>query len=160
MTKSLVTEKTDKDDSGSLMINEAWSPRRFFDWLSWPGFGPRFEAMGFFDEHFMRTEEFETDDAFVVRAEIPGLDPERDVDVHVDGHTLHIEAHRKEEHEAEEQGRYRSEFRYGQYVRTLTVPDGVHADDVKATYKNGILEVRMPRDHDKAVPTKVPVQQV
>jgi HSP20 family protein len=160
MDKNVKASKDESTEKSEVVHSDWPSPRRFFDWLGWPAFGDRFESFGFFDEHMLRTEEVETDDAYVVRAEMPGLDPDKDVDVHVSDHTLHIEATRKEEKEVDEKGRYRTEFRYGHFVRRLTLPAGVGRDDVKATYKDGILEVRLPLDREHKAVTQVPIQHV
>lgn len=93
----------------------------------------------------MHLEEFREDGTFVVRAELPGIDPDRDVEITVAGGTLCIRAERREKHEARGDGDfYRSEFRYGQFTRTLPLPGGVGAEDVAADYTDGILEVRLP----------------
>jgi HSP20 family protein len=111
-------------------------------------------------ESQLRLEEFREGHELVVRAEMPGLDPDKDVDIHVSDHTLRIRAERKQETKAEHKEGYRSEFRYGSFVRTLSLPSGATDQDVKATYKDGILEVRIPVDTAKTEATKVPVQRV
>jgi len=154
----MTIDTTDKPETTDLARSEPM-PRRLLDWLSWPAFAERLESLGLFDEHFMRTEELERDGVYTIRAEMPGLDPDKDVDVHVTDNVLHIEATRSdEEKHDEDKGRYRSEFRYGHYVRDLVLPSGVRREDVSATYKDGILEVRMPLDTEHASPTKVTVQ--
>ena len=107
----------------------------------------------------MRVEEFEEDDALVVRAEMPGLDPEKDVEIDVTDETLRIRAERRQETRVEEKGGYRSEFRYGSFSRTLPLPAGSSRDDVMASYKDGILEVRVPIDRAKVETRKIPVQR-
>ncbi len=106
------------------------------------------------DRTSVRVEEFRKNGTLVVRAELAGLDPEKDVDVSVHGDTLHIEAERHEEETEEERDYLRREFRYGAFVRDLTLPKGVTAKDVKANYHNGILEVEVP------VPPETPMQKV
>ncbi len=111
---------------------------------------------------WLRVEEFRQNGDLVVRAEIPGMDPDKDVEVAVDDSTLCISARREEKSEQgeREKGTYHSEFRYGQFSRTLTLPKGVAADQVTATCKNGVLEVRVPWPTDEATaPTKVKVSQ-
>ena len=104
----------------------------------------------------MRVEEFEEDGTLVVRAEMPGLDPEKDVDVSVTDHVLRIRAERREEHKSEDKKSFRSEFRYGSFARTITLPAGASEDDVKATYTDGILEVRVPIDSTDAGAKRIP----
>jgi HSP20 family protein len=159
--RTMTMTKSDKLDTVEKVEvrEDALHPRRFFDRFGWPTFWPRLESLGLFDEPFVRVEEFEDDHDFVVRAEVPGIDPDKDLDIHVSDHTLHIEAEREETKEFKETGRYRSEFRYGNYTRTVPLPAAAHGDDVKATYKDGILEVRMPVDR-RAATTKVPVQHL
>ena len=63
---------------------------------------------------------------------------------------MRIKAHREERQEEKEKGGYRTEFRYGSFSRTLRLPEGATADDVKATYTDGVLEVRVPIPEQKA----------
>ena len=107
-----------------------------------------------------RVEEFTEGDLVVVRAEMPGIDPDKDVQITVSDHTLHLRAERRQESETEEKGGYRSEFHYGSFARTLTLPVGATDKDVKATYKDGILEVRIPLDRKEAEARKVAVERV
>ena len=69
-------------------------------------------------------------------------------------------AERRQESKTEEKGGYRSEFHYGNFVRTLPLPVGASDKDVKATYKDGILEVRIPVDRKEAEAKKVPIERV
>lgn len=107
------------------------------------------------EEHTMRVEEFVESGQHVVRAELPGIDPEKDVDISMSSGMLHIRAERREESKTERRG-YRSEFRYGAFSRTLALPADATEKDVKATYHDGILEVRVPMA-EKGATTKVPV---
>lgn len=129
----------------------------------WPGFGwPEFwrrwtdwsqESAG-----WLRTEEFRDRDTLVVRAEIPGLDPEKDIDVSVASGIVTIRARREEKAEHKNKRAYRSEFHYGEFVREFPLPEGSTSEDIKATYSDGILEVRVPAPEDKQESaTKVPV---
>lgn len=93
----------------------------------------------------IRVEERRDKDAIVVRAEIPGVDPEHDIELTVADGTLHLEAERREEKEEKDKAGYtRRELRYGTFSRSLPLPAGVTEADVSATYKDGILEVRIP----------------
>lgn len=89
-------------------------------------------------------EQFLDGNALVVRAEVPGLDPEKDVDVSVAGGMLHIKAEREEKTEHKSKSGYRSEFRYGSFSRSVPLPPGAREEDVTASYKDGVLEVRAP----------------
>ena len=107
----------------------------------------------------LRVEEFVDGDDVVVRAEMPGIDPEKDVEITVSDHTLHLRAERRQESKSDEKDGFQSEFYYGSFVRTVRLPVGATEKDVKATYKDGILEVRIPVDRKKAESNKIPVQR-
>ncbi|HEX6869604.1 MAG TPA: Hsp20/alpha crystallin family protein [Micromonosporaceae bacterium] len=85
----------------------------------------------------IRIEQLVEADKFMVRAELPGVNPEKDVDVSVVNGMLSIRAERTEE----KRDRTHSEFHYGQLVRTLPLPAGAREDTAHATYTNGILEI-------------------
>lgn len=92
----------------------------------------------------IRVEEVVDGNTLVVRAELPGIDPEKDVEITVIDGTLRIKAERQEKTEQKEKSSYRSEFRYGSFVRKLALPEGVRQEDITASYKDGVLEVRSP----------------
>lgn len=91
-----------------------------------------------------RVEELVDGNTLVVRAELPGIDPDKDVDVTVTDGVLSTKAERQEKKEHKDKDSYRSEFRYGSFVRRLPLPRDVHQGDVTASYKDGVLEVRAP----------------
>jgi HSP20 family protein len=92
----------------------------------------------------IRVEQFVDGNTLVVRAEVPGIDPEKDVDVSVADGMLHIKAEREEKSEQKSKNGYRSEFRYGSFTRTIALPPGAREEDITASYKDGVLEVRAP----------------
>jgi HSP20 family protein len=111
-------------------------------------------------EGWMKVEEVQEDGTLVVWAELPGLDPDKDVDVSVSDGVLHISAKREERNEKKDKGSYRSEFRYGEFSRDLALPTGVDPGKVDAKYKDGILEVRVPWQGEKqAKSTKVQISR-
>lgn len=113
--------------------------------LEWPTRWLRWIPTDLEPERWMRIEERHEDGTLVVRAELPGVDPDRDVDVTVSDGVLHLTARREER--KEERGRgggVRSEFRYGELHRDLPLPAGVDEGAVKASYRDGILEVQVP----------------
>jgi len=128
--------------------------------IDWPAFGfpDRWRRLLDFegDEAWIRTEEFHDGDTLVVRAELPGSDPQKDIEITVSSGVVHIRAHREQKEEHREDGAYRSEFRYGNFSRDIALPRGAAADDVRASYANGILEVRVPCP-EQAEPTPVKV---
>jgi len=95
-------------------------------------------------EKFIPVEEFDEDGSLVIRAELPGIDPDKDVDLTVSDGMLLIKAERRESERTEDKGYVRREMRYGSFARTLPLPDGADESDVSASYKDGILEVRVP----------------
>lgn len=109
-------------------------------------------------EGWLRVEEERHDGMLFIRAEIPGIDPEKDLDVSVSDHTLRISAKREEHTEDKKKDAYRSEFRYGEFQRSVPLPAVVDRDSVKAAYKDGILEVTLPwpAEHEPGS-TKVPI---
>ena len=112
------------------------------------------------DRGFIRVEEIHEDETLVVRAELPGVDPDKDIDVSVSDGILHIGATRSEREEEEKEKAYRSEFRYGSFQRDLTLPQGVDGKSVTAQYKDGILEVRVPWPASRsASPEKVAISR-
>ena len=92
----------------------------------------------------IRVEEFVDGTTQVVRAEMPGIDPEKDVDVSVANGELHIRAQREEKSEEMSKNGYRSEFRYGSFTRDIPLPESIKDDDITASDHDGVLEVRAP----------------
>lgn len=78
-----------------------------------------------------------------VKADLPGVDP-KDVSISVTGNQLTITGERKHEEKKEEKDYFYQEVQYGKFARTLTLPEGVDADKVKANYKDGVLQITMP----------------
>lgn len=77
----------------------------------------------------------------VVRVELPGIDPEKDVKVTLREGMLDVKGERKHEKEIKEEGYYRKESSYGAFERRIPVPATVKESDIKADYKDGVLEV-------------------
>ena len=107
----------------------------------------------------VRVEEFLDGDTYVIRAEMPGLEPNKDIVLSVHDGVLHLNAERREHSEEERPDGFRSEFRYGRMSRDLRLPQGASEADVTATYKDGILEVRLPAPPEAPAPatTKIPI---
>jgi HSP20 family protein len=103
----------------------------FTDFPSWTGLRPLLES------RLIRLEDEVEDGHYVVRAEIPGVDPAKDVDITVRHGTLTIKAERTEKKET----KGRSEFSYGSFTRSITLPPGADEEDITATYDKGILTV-------------------
>jgi HSP20 family protein len=97
----------------------------------------------------------ETEDSFVLRADLPGLS-ESDVSIEVEDNVLTVSGERKAEHEDRKAGYYRVERSYGSFRRSLTLPEGVDAEAVKATFDKGVLEVTVPKPEQQS-PRKVQI---
>ena len=89
-----------------------------------------------------RTETVQKGDQFIVRAELPGLKKD-DVQVDLGENALTIRGERREEHHEERQGYFHSEREYGQFYRTIPLPEGVIAESARASFRNGVLEITM-----------------
>lgn len=110
--------------------------------------------------NLMRVEEYLEDGTCVIRAELPGVDPEKDVEISVVNGVLHLRAERQERSEEERPEGYRSEFHYGRIERSIRLPEGTTEEDIKASYKDGILEVRAPAPTSvEAAARKIPIQR-
>ncbi len=120
------------------------------DWLESPWTGPP----PFLAGQVFRLEEAIRDNRYVIRAELPGLDPENDIEVTVDGRILTIRAERRQQ----DNGPYRSEFRYGSLTRAVRLPASVDATDITARYDNGVLEVSVPAREVRPKGTRIPVE--
>lgn len=103
----------------------------------------------------IRADEFIEDGTVVMRVEMAGIDPEKDVHISLDGDMLHVSAERREEDETMERNYMRRELRYGSFRRDLLVPTGTSQADVKASYKDGILEIKVPTTKDTPPPPEV-----
>ena len=97
----------------------------------------------------------ETDEQYVLRADLPGLS-EDDVNVELDDNVLTISGERKSEHEQRNEGFYRVERASGSFRRSLTLPEGVDADAIQASFDSGVLEVRIPKP-EQTKPRKVQI---
>jgi HSP20 family protein len=94
-------------------------------------------------------EVFHRNSELVIRADLPGLNKEN-VNVDVTDGQVTIEGERQRQHEEEREGAYRSERSYGRFSRTIALPEGVIADQAKATFSNGVLEITMPAPPEQA----------
>jgi HSP20 family protein len=90
----------------------------------------------------------ETADEFVLRADLPGL-AENDVNIEVEENVLTISGERKAEHEHRSEGYYRVERAAGAFSRSLTLPEGIDPDSVRASFERGVLEVRIPKPEER-----------
>ena len=121
------------------------------DWLESPWKAP----LPFTAAQTFRVEEVAQDSRYVIRAELPGLDPETDIEVTVDGRVLTIYAERRQE----DKEPYRSEFRYGSVTRSVRLPAKVDATDVSARYEKGVLEVSVPVREVKPEGSRIAIEK-
>jgi HSP20 family protein len=140
-----------------------WSP--FRDVM-----GIRDEMDRMFDNFFTRSGErgafdtpwtpivdiYETQDSVIIDAELPGM-KQSDIEVNVTDNTLTIKGEKKQEKETKEENFYRVERVYGLFSRTFTLPVGVHADKIKATYKDGVLKITLPKA-EEVKPKLIPIE--
>ena len=87
---------------------------------------------------------YEHKDDLVGKAEIPGLSKD-EIDISLEGTTLTIKGEKKKETEVKEENYYRSERKFGAFYRTVELPTDVKTDKVNATFKDGVLEIRLPK---------------
>jgi len=88
---------------------------------------------------------YETEENVVLKAAVPGVKPE-ELDVSITGDVLTIKGEYKEEPEPEKGRNYiRQERRYGSFCRQLTLPTAVDANNVNATFENGVLTLELPK---------------
>lgn len=98
-------------------------------------------------EGYPTLDMFETKDEIVIRADLPGM-KQSDIDVSVSNNTLLIQGERKEEKETKEENYYKRERRYGAFKRSMPLPPGVKMEQIKASYRDGVLEVRFPKPEE------------
>ena len=96
-----------------------------------------------------------TDEDYVLRADLPGLS-EEDVNIELDENVLTISGERKSEREERKEGYYRVERASGSFSRSLTLPEGVDAEAIRASFENGVLEVHVPKPEQRK-PRKVAI---
>ncbi|HLH77856.1 MAG TPA: Hsp20/alpha crystallin family protein [Candidatus Binataceae bacterium] len=101
-------------------------------------------------------ESFVENDKMVIRADLPGIDP-KDVEVSVTGNTLTLRGSRESRQEDKERDFLHREISYGSFERSLTLPNGIKTEDIKANYHNGVLELTVPMPKE-LTSRKVPIQ--
>jgi HSP20 family protein len=123
-----------KADEMSTLLRR--DPRTMFpDLIEW--FEEPFLTLRPYLAQAIRIEDFVEGDRYTVRAELAGIDPEKDVEITVGSGYLTIRAERHDKTE----GKHRTEFRYGSFSRSLPLPANANLDDVTATYDHGILTI-------------------
>jgi len=95
----------------------------------------------------------ESDKSYEITAEMPGID-EKNIEVSLANGGITIKGEKKEETEEKKKDYYVSERRYGSFERYFALPDGVDADKIQATFKNGVLKVTLPKTAEAQQPAK------
>lgn len=113
-----------------------WLQPAHWRFPGWP------EGLSPFEGHLPKVDLVSRDKEYVVRAELPGVD-KKDLDVSMTDHTVTIRATTHHEDEKEEGEYYRKEMSHGEFQRTIPLPEEIETDKVKATFKNGMLELRI-----------------
>ncbi len=140
------------------MALELWKERNIWD--PFEDFRKEMESVldrftRFYPREFTRGEEFapmtdvyETDDALVVKADLPGL-TKKDVKVRVRGNNLEISGEKKSEKEEKKRNYHISERYYGKFYRSFALPDYVDTSKISAGFKDGVLEVSIPKKEEE-----------
>lgn len=123
------------------MFEDLWGRRMRPLWPErwWPRFGVEMSAPA--------VDVYEDKDEIVAKAELPGVEKDN-IEVSVSNHFLTIKGEKKKEEEVKEEDYYRAERSYGAFVRTLELPTDIQTDKIKAAFKNGVLEIRMPKTEE------------
>jgi HSP20 family protein len=98
---------------------------------------------------------YETGDSLVLKAELPGINPD-EVEIRVEDNTLYLKGERKFEKEVKEENLHRVERSYGTFTRSFALPNTIDADKVKAEYENCILTLTMPK-REEAKPRTIKI---
>ena len=120
--------------------------RMFDDFLTRSPFGRSFER----GEWMPAIDMSETDKEISVHTEIPGMDA-KDIDISLNGRVLTIKGEKKQEQEEKEKNYHRIERRYGSFSRSFELPADVDANNVNATYENGVLALSLPKTKEQSV---------
>lgn len=113
---------------------------RPFRW-DWPSWG---EPMSLLENRLPRVDIIDRDDEIVLRAEMPGVE-KKDLDVSLTDNTVTIKGRTYQEQREEQGNYYRSEMSRGAFARTVTLPGDVEGAKAKATFKDGVLELSLPK---------------
>lgn len=104
--------------------------------------------------HGIRVEDHLEDGTYTLRAELPGVDPAKDVEITVTEGVLTLRAERTEETTE----KHRTEFRYGTFTRSVRLPAGARGEEATASYKDGVLTITVPVPEEKTGTRTIPVR--
>jgi HSP20 family protein len=101
---------------------------------------------------------YEEKEEVVAKAELPGIE-RKDIQVNISDHQLTIKGEKKKEEETKEKNFYRSERSYGSFCRSVELPADVEVDKAKASFKDGVLEIHIPKTEEaKKQPKQVTIE--
>lgn len=148
-----------RSDWGLSPLPQTSPVDRLFDDLSRQMFGElgRFGQLGM-TRSFPAVDVVTKGDDVVLKVELPGIDPENDVEVFLQEGTLHIRGERRFESEQNGDGFRRIERSYGSFSRSFNLPEGVAESDISAAYNQGVLEIRVQGAAASAPRTKIPIR--
>ncbi|SFU92978.1 Hsp20/alpha crystallin family protein [Alicyclobacillus macrosporangiidus] len=112
---------------------------------SWPALGQLFDSDWLRFGNVPRVDVRETPSDVIVTAEIPGLERKEDVHIVIHDRHLHLSGEVHRTYEEKRENIHRAERFYGQFSRTVPLPAAVEEDQAKATYRNGVLEITIPK---------------
>jgi HSP20 family protein len=98
---------------------------------------------------------YETENEIVVRADLPGIDP-NDIDIRIENNVLTIKGERRMQQEVKEENYYRGEAAYGTFNRSFTLPSAVDEDKINAEFRVGVLKITLPKK-EQAKPKQIKV---
>ena len=123
---------TEFKKKGNDLFNRAFGSSRWLPVFHFTrGFTPSFDVS-------------ETDEDIIVKAELPGVDP-KEVEVNLTGSTLTVKGEKKEEREEKTENMHRIERSFGSFSRSVTLPCEVKEDKIEATFKDGVLNLKLPK---------------
>ncbi len=142
---------------------ESWNPFKEFQLMA-EKFSPLFDEMFPFEKNKESSlsdwvpamDIYESDDAIKISAELPGLD-KKDVEITVNNNVLTIKGEKKIDKEIKKENYYRCERSYGTFVRSFTIADYVDPENIKAQFKNGVLEITIPKK-EHAKPKEITIE--
>ncbi len=131
--------------------------RLFEETVHRPFFGFNWRPFGSHGEFSPVVDVFDEGNYIVVKSELPGMTRD-DISIEVMGNTLCISGEKKSEEKIDQTGYFRAERSFGQFRRNLTLPEGIDYRKVKANFKDGILEVRIPKSEEKGSARRITIE--
>ena len=154
ITSTVARREPSAVPSGSLGIID----QLFDDWMrSLPIRRPLDLAPDWPHEELIRVDQYRENATEVIQAELPGIDPDKDVEITITDGMLQIHAERRVQATTDDNGYRRHEIRYGAKSRTLALPEGTTEADITATYRNGILDIRVPVSRPRPAPAPIKI---